>query len=93
MVSGWSIFKRKPPSIYQKKVNLVQVPDSHQFEDLTLTKDFISFIDEKIKISADMLMGGAWETDTEARELVGYLRACEELKAKYRNLYKALYAR
>jgi hypothetical protein len=93
MGNFWDSFKRTRPEGFPKKVNLIQVPNNNSFEDLTLTKDFIDYVDEKIKINADALIGGAWEDEMQARELVGYLRACEELKNKYRNLYKALYTR
>jgi hypothetical protein len=85
--------KKPPKSILEKKVNLIPVQDRNSFEDLTLTRDFIDFIDVKIKMNADALISGSWEDETQARDLVGYIRACEEIKVKYKNLYKALYSR
>ena len=62
-----------------------------QFEDLTLTKEFIEYLDDRINFHVDALANGAWENETQARELVGKIRAFGEVKTKYQHLYKSLY--
>lgn len=74
-----------------KKATLIQV--NNQFEDLTLTKEFLEFLNTRVKLNLETLANGGWDDESQARELVGYLRACEEIRAKYENLYKSLYNR
>lgn len=84
--------KRKDNFPKNNKVNLIPV-HSNSFEDLTLTQEYLKFIEDRIKFSSDLLIRGAWEDEGQAKDLVGYLRACEELKEKYKHLYKSLYSR
>lgn len=84
--------KRKEPQVAPrlKKPILVPVPNM-AFQDFTLTKEYLTFLEERIAMHSEALIKGAWESEGEAKELVGYLRACEELKEKYQELYRQLY--
>lgn len=86
------LFNKKPKVSIRKKVTLIPVP-TQQFEDLTLTKEFLEYLEDQLARSTEALASGAWEDETQARELVGQIRAFHAVKTKYGQLYKALYNR
>ena len=57
----------------------------------SLLKEFSGNVKRLEDTTLKTLAYGAFENEAQARELVGYLRACRELKDLFENLVKAYF--